>query len=309
MSRQIVSTKLQNLKTYNTNKHFLYDRIWGHKVKAALGLERCKASVSGSAPIAPQVLQFLRVVFANDLVEGYGMTETYATVTAQISGDFTAGNVGPPSVGIECVLRDVPDMGYRTTDKPYPRGELLVRGPLVFKGYFKAPEINAEVFDEDGWFATGDIFHIDEVGRLSVIDRVKNLLKLAQGEYISPEKVENTYTAELPMFAQALVHGDSFQTYLVAVFGVDRQYFAKFADKILGKKIDENDDKAILAACASKEVKKAVLKEMEKAGKKAKLAGFERVRNVHLCVDPLTVENELLTPTCVALVICLRIRC
>lgn len=297
ISRHVVNAKMATLQTSGSNQHAFYDRAWASKVKRALGLERCNAMISGSAPISPDVLQFLRVVFANNFVEGYGMTETYSCLCSQLAQDNSAGNVGPPTPVTECRLRDVPAMGYTAADTPRPRGEMLVRGPMLFAGYFRQPEIDAEVFDDDGWFATGDICEVDELGRFCIIDRIKNLLKLAQGEYVSPEKVENQYLAQTNLFAQAFVHGDSFQSFLVAIFGVDRVPFAAFASNVLGKKIDPQDDKAVLAACKAEKVRKAALKELDRAAKKADLVGFERVRNVHLCIDPFTMENELLTPT------------
>jgi long-chain acyl-CoA synthetase len=207
LSRHVVNTKLENINTSGSNTHILYDRIWANKVKAGIGFDRVRACVSGSAPISPTVLQFLRVVFANNFYEGFGMTETYAATIGQLAQDNSAGNCGPPCINVECRLRDVPDMGYTSQDKPFARGELLTRGPMVFKDYYKAPDVTASVFDEDGWFETGDICLVDELGRFKVIDRVKNLLKLAQGEYVSPEKVENTYLASTNIFNQ--IYGKS----------------------------------------------------------------------------------------------------
>lgn len=297
LSRKAVDTKLANLKSCGSNKHGLYDRLWGNKVRTGIGFDRLRACVSGSAPIAPSVISFLRIVFSNNFIEGYGLTETYAVTLGQLAQDNSAGNVGPPTFAAECVLRDVPEMGYTSKDKPYPRGELLTRGPMVFKGYYKAPDKTAEVLDADGWFATGDICKVDELGRFSIIDRVKNLLKLAQGEYVSPERVENAYLGSMNIFQQAYVHGDSFQPFLVAVIGVDRENFSTFAGKILKKTIAPLDTDAVTAACGDIVVRKAVLREMDKIIKKNKMTGFERVRNVHLCVDPFTIENDLLTPT------------
>lgn len=297
LSRRAVSVKMEQLKNGQSPKHAIYDRVWGNKVKAALGFDRCTSFVTGSAPISPEILQFLRAVFSADFVEGYGLTETYAIALAQLSGDVSAGNCGAPSPVDELKLRDVPEMGYTSADSPNPRGELLIRGNTVFSEYFRDPEKTAEALDADGWFHTGDICSVDKMGRFAVIDRVKNLLKLAQGEYVSPEKVENVYLASIPMFTQGLVHGDGLETYLVSLFGVDRDHFAKFAEKILKTKIDPQDTTAILDACADKKVRKAVLKEMDKVAKQAKLSGFERVRNVHLTIDPFSIENDLLTPT------------
>ncbi|KAL8990599.1 MAG: hypothetical protein Q9169_008085, partial [Polycauliona sp. 2 TL-2023] len=148
-----------------------------------------------------------------------------------------------------------------------------------------------------GWFRTGDIASVDEKGRFKIIDRVKNVLKLAQGEYISPERIENIYLSHLTFLAQAYVHGDSVQTCLVAIFGVMPELFAPFVSNVLGKKVAATDLAAIGAACKDLKVRKAVVKELEKVGRKNSFAGYERVKSCYLYLEPFTIDNELLTPT------------
>jgi long-chain acyl-CoA synthetase len=127
LSRYIVATKLANLrdKTNPTVKHAFYDRIWGKKVSAALGLDRVNTMVTGSAPLDPSLQQFLRIVFANRFIQGYGLTESYAASICQLEGDLSAGNCGAVLPALEACLLSVPDMDYLVTDKPQPRGELL----------------------------------------------------------------------------------------------------------------------------------------------------------------------------------------
>lgn len=301
LSNYVVSTKGEYLKDPNdpkaTNKHAFWDRIWGKKVAAAIGLERCRVMISGSAPLDPSMQTFLRICMSNYFGQGYGLTETYAATSVQLDGDYSTGNVGAVGVNSEVCLLDVPDMEYLSTDKPHPRGELLIRGPSVFKEYFKNPEETAKAMTEDGWFKTGDIALIDEKGRIKIVDRRKNVLKLAQGEYISPERIENVYLSNLPYLAQGYVHGDSTETFLVAIFGVTPDLFADKASKILGQTIAPTDLAAIKAAAANEKVRKVVQEEMEKVGRKNKFAGYERVKAMRLDLEPFTVENELLTPT------------
>ncbi|KAF2084733.1 acetyl-CoA synthetase-like protein [Saccharata proteae CBS 121410] len=301
LSRHVVSTKMNNLLNAApgaaSNTHFLYDRIWSKKAAAAMGLERARTMVTGSAPIDPSLQQFLRVVFANSFIQGYGLTETYAVSSVQLEGDFSSGNCGASAPSSEFCLIDVPDMEYLTSDKPFPRGEVLLRGPTRFREYFRNPEETAKAVDEEGWFHTGDICTIDEMGRLKIIDRRKNVLKLAQGEYISPERIENVYLANANWLGTAYVHGDSHQACLVGIFGVQPDQFALFAGKVLGKSIKDTDIGALKEACASPKVMAAALRELTKIGKKNKFNSYENIRALRLFVDPFTIENELLTPT------------
>ena len=240
---------------------------------------------------------FLRVALGTDISQGYGLTETYAMATVQSFNDITAGNCGRLGLCTEACLVSLPDMEYSVDDKPHPRGELLLRGSNVFREYFKNPEETAKVMTEDGWFRTGDVCAVDEMGRFIIIDRRKNVLKLAQGEYISPERLEGVYLSELGYFAQGYIHGDSLQTYLVAIFGVQPDTFAPFASKVLGRSIDPTDIEAIKSVVNDDKLRKAVLRDLERVAKKHKLAGYERIKNCSLMVDPFTIENNLLTPT------------
>ncbi|KAH7089777.1 long-chain-fatty-acid-CoA ligase 1 [Paraphoma chrysanthemicola] len=299
LSRHVVSTKLAaiNDKHNPTNKHMLYDRIWAKKVAAGLGLDRTQTIVSGSAPIDPSLHQFLRIVFSNNFTQGYGLTETYAVALVQQEGDFSSGNCGGVTPNSESILLDVPDMEYYATDKPYPRGELLIRSTTLFKEYFRNDEETAKAIDADGWFHTGDICSVDELGRFKIIDRRKNVLKLAQGEYISPERIENVYLANCGYLASAYVHGDSHQSFLVAIFGVAPDIFPAFASKVLGEKIPEGDIAKLKEVITNKKIEKAILKELDKVGRKNKFNSYERVKAVRLFVEPFTIDNELLTPT------------
>ena len=301
LSRHIVAAKTANMKNPDpskaTIKHALYDRIWAKKVAAALGLERARYMVSGSAPLDPTLHNFLRVATGTDIVQGYGLTESYASATAQSTDDLTSGNCGRLAPCIEACLVSLPDMEYSVDDKPFPRGELLLRGNNMFREYYKNDEETSKAVTEDGWFRTGDVCTVDAEGRFIIIDRRKNVLKLAQGEYISPERLEGVILSELGYIAQAYVHGDSMQTYLVGIFGVAPDLFAPYASKVLGKTIAPTDLEAIKESLKDDKVRRAVLRDLERTAKKHKFAGYERVRNVSLQVEPFTVENNLLTPT------------
>lgn len=300
LSRRVINTKKANMKLppgKASNKHFLYDRIWTPKVKAAVGLTRAHSMISGSAQLDPDVQEFLRAAFGNDFRQGFGMTETYAVGTIQLKDDFSTGNIGPPTTCMEVCLESVPEFDYSVDDKPNPRGELLLRGPCVFGEYYKNPEETKKAIEPDGWFHSGDIAEIDKLGRVKIIDRKKNVLKLSQGEYVSPERIENVYLGNSNLAASAFVHGDFKQSSLVAIFGVDPENFSAFASKILGESISKDDVAAIKTAAKNPKVKKAFLKILDDIARKSKFNSFERVRNVYLDIDPVTVDNGLLTPT------------
>ena len=300
LSRRVIETKKANMqlgqgKAYNT--HFLFDRIWTPKVLKGIGLDRARTMCSGSAQLDPDVHNFLRAAFGNTFVQGFGMTETYAVGTVQLRDDFTTGNIGPPCPSVELCIESVPDYEYTVEDKPYPRGELLMRGPVIFQEYFRNPEETAKTIEADGWFHTGDIVEVDSMGRFKIIDRKKNVLKLAQGEYISPERIENVYMGSTNLLATAFVHGDPKEASLVAVFGVDPVQFAPYASRILKKEVAVGDKAGLRAAANDPRVKSTFMKLLDKIGKGHKFNKFEMVKNCYFDVEPFTIENELLTPT------------
>jgi long-chain acyl-CoA synthetase len=225
------------------------------------------------------------------------MTETYAVGSIQARGDITTGNIGGPMCCVELCLESVPEFDYTVDDKPNPRGELLLRGPVIFREYYKNDEETRKTLDADGWFHSGDICEVDKMGRFKIIDRKKNVLKLAQGEYISPERIENVYMGSTSLVNAAFVHGDGTQSSLVAIFGIDVESFAPFASKILQETITPNQVADLRVAANNPKVKAKFLKVLDDIGKKHKFNSFERVRNVHLDIDPFTIDNGIFTPT------------
>lgn len=210
--------------------------------------------------------------------------------------DKKLGSCGPPNPGMEVRLKDCPDLGYSVNDKPFPRGELLSRGQGVFKAYYKDEKKTKETIDQDGWLHSGDVAMIDDVGRVYIIDRVKNLLKLSQGEYVALENVEGKL-AGLKYFAQFWLYGNSHESHLVAIAVPEPETFAAFASTVLGKKIAGTDAQALKQACEDEKVTKAVLKELIAWGRNQKLKGFEIPRALKLRVEPFSVEEGTLTPT------------
>lgn len=280
-------SKTSTLKQTGELGHWLWDRVVFAPVRARLG-GRVTAILSGSAPLSPEVMDFLRVCFSCEVYEGYGQTETSAGSTLTVRGDWTSGQIGVPLPCNEVKLVDIPDMGYTTQDQPYPRGEICVRGPNCFTGYYKAPELTRDALDADGWVHTGDVGSWDEFGRLRIIDRKKNLFKLAQGEYISPEKIENVICRN-KYIAQAFVDGNSLKASLVAILVPDFEVLEGWA-------IEEGLVYATQEELARMPpVKDLMMRQMQKL--KGDLKGFEIPRDVHIEHEAFSVENGLLTST------------
>nr|CAB3490896.1 unnamed protein product [Digitaria exilis] len=238
----------------------MWDKLVFNNIKARLG-GRVRLMTSGASPLSSDVMEFLRICFGGEILEGYGMTETSCVISTMDIGDRDIGHVGSPNPSCEIKLVDVPEMNYTSEDQPYPRGEICVRGPIIFRGYYKDEVQTREVIDEDGWLHTGDIGLWLAGGRLKIIDRKKNIFKLAQGEYIAPEKIENVY-AKCKFIAQCFIYGDSFNSSLVAIVAVEPEVLKAWA-----------------------------------ASEGIQLRGFEFAKAVTLVAEPFTLENGLLTPT------------
>ncbi|KAF9437633.1 hypothetical protein BGZ76_011815 [Entomortierella beljakovae] len=296
ISRHAVEEKLANLHNGKGYEHPVWDRLLFNYVRQILG-GRVQMIVTGSAPIAKEALSFLRVAFACPVYEGYGSTENMGAVSITSFGEYIPSHVGGPRPSVEFRLADVPAMNYYATDLPFPRGEIQVRGASVFSGYHKDKKNTDEALSPDGWFATGDIGFVDQRGCITIIDRKKNIFKLAQGEYVAPEKIENSLTSNCKYVMQAFVHGDSLESSLVTVIVPDPEMFLPFANAIANSKVALGDRDGLLRLCDDPKVKAAFLKELDNAGRSNGLNGFEIPRRIFLSADPFTVETGLLTPT------------
>ncbi|KAH3758930.1 Long chain acyl-CoA synthetase 7, peroxisomal [Pelomyxa schiedti] len=256
--------------------------------------------LSGSAPLSADVQRYLSIVFCSPVSQGYGMTEAYP-ISLGLLNDLDPKQCGPPMTHVEVKLRSVPELGYSIHDLPNPRGEIFARGPHVFSGYFKHPELTAEVLSEDGWYRTGDIVELLPGNRISVIDRKKDIFKLSQGEFISAENVECKYLLSRYV-AQILVYGDASRSCLVALVSPNEPVLAaeyphlRVEPPTTTPADSSTPPPMIDYSRIDAAVEQAVLEDLKQVHAAAGMTPLQRVHAVRI-VPPFSVENGMLTPT------------
>ncbi|KAJ3343200.1 long-chain fatty acid-CoA ligase [Entophlyctis luteolus] len=269
------------------------DKIVFNRIKDQVG-GRLKFALSGGAPLPRSTQQFLNVT-CTKLFNGYGMTECAAVLALQEITQITElGRTGAPCTNVEVKLVDVENTSYKSTNTPKPQGEIWVRGASVMKGYYKQPQQTKEAITEDGWLMTGDIAEMNADGTLQIIDRKKNLVKLANGEYIALEKLESNYKTS--KFVQNIcVHADSDQSYAIAIVQpIEKEIRDVSVSLGLYSEAEAaNVDFGVL--CARKEVKAAVLSSLKDVAKSTGLKQAEIVGQVHLATEEWTPQSGMLT--------------
>jgi long-chain acyl-CoA synthetase len=241
-------------------------------ILARIGLDRCLLAASGSAPLDPAIIEFFRAL-GLPLTEGWGMSELSNAAAMSIPGDDRIGSVGKRFPGTELKIAD--------------DGEVLVRGPLVMRGYYKDPERTVESVDADGWMHTGDIGALDEDGFLKITDRKKELIITSGGKNISPALIEYELQRH-PLIGQACAIGDR-RNYVTALIVLDPEVAPAWARA-------HGVEEGTLAGLASHP---DVLAEIERGVAEANshLARVEQVRRFRVLPNEWTAETGELTPT------------
>ncbi|MBY8862941.1 thioester reductase domain-containing protein [Nocardia sp. CA2R105] len=219
---------------------------------------------TASAPISAELRSWVESLVELPLREAYGATEVRA-VTIN-------GYVQRPPV-IDYKLIDVPELGYFGTDRPYPRGELYVKSSDAVRGYYKRPELTAQLFDAEGWYHTGDIMVELGPDRLQYVDRRNNVLKLAQGEFVAVSKLETVF-GNSPLVRQIFLYANSARPYLLAVVVPSEQ---------------------VLADNSVESLKPAVAESLRCAAREAALQSYEIPRDIVIETEPFSLQNGLLT--------------
>lgn len=219
----------------------------------------------GTAPLSPEMSAFLESTIEAPLFDVYGLTE--------VGGVARDGVIARPPV-LDYKLIDVPELGYFGTDRPHPRGELLVKTVTATPGYYRRPDVTAEVFDAEGYYRTGDV--VAEVGpdRLVYVDRRSNVIKLAQGEFVAVSNLEAVY-AGAPLVRQVFVYGNSERSSLLAVIVP--------TDEAVARHLDQND------------LKDALHESLRATGRAAELQSYEVPTDFLIETELFSTDNGLLS--------------
>ncbi|KAG5488121.1 hypothetical protein LSCM1_08187 [Leishmania martiniquensis] len=264
---------------------------WNEKVfkmpRSILG-SKLRGICCGGAPLSDKTQEWMTVVLGSLVAQGYGMTESVCNGAVQRSGELKC-EAGQLLHGVEARLLDTEC--YKHTDKPHPRGELLLRGPFVFRGYYNQAKLTEETILPGGWLRTGDVAEMDaETGQMRIIGRVKALAKNCLGEYIALESLEALY-CECPVATPngvcVLVHPQ--QPFITALVLTDEAKAMSFARAHKMEKASWPD------VLKDAHFNSAVTASLAEIGKRAGKKPFELVKRVRVLRDEWTPENNLVT--------------
>ena len=316
-SKGFIAKTLFSWGLKSNKSKFIYDMILFNKLKQVVG-GRIRLLASGAAPLSAELHHFLKQVFGCPVLQGYGMTENCAAACVQPLGSIKGGNVGGPTPAVEVKLQDTED--YKTSDvypktkeefeaqvsfkgafdpslagKVIERGEVCLRGYNVFPGYYKNDKETKETLDDKGWLHTGDIGMWNEDGSLSIIDRKKNIFKLAQGEYVAPEAMENA-VSPCKWVGQCWIYGNSYENYVIGIIVPDQEVLLKWAQS-------NKPNMSVADLVKDPAVKKMIFDDIIATGRSAKLRGFELPKQIDFETEinqlgqGFTIEGDLITPT------------
>ncbi len=259
----------QRLTAWERLQDRLLERLVREKVRKRFG-GRLKTFVSGGAALNPDIGFFFQALGVT-LLQGYGQTESAPVVSCNRPDNIKMESVGPPLKGVEVKIAE--------------DGEILVRGELTMRGYWRDPETTAQAL-QDGWLHTGDIGRIDEQGSIFITDRKKDIIVLSGGDNVSPARIEGMVTLE-PEIEQCMVYGDK-RPNLVALIVPDKGWLERWA-----KKAGKSGDLAALRADA--DLREAIAAALDRVN--GNLSVIEKLRRFVIASEPFSTENEMMTPT------------
>ena len=296
-----LAIKIYNYQKYGKLTHAFFDKIIFNEIRNLLGgklayMTTCAASMN------KVIMQSLKVMISCCFVEGYGQTEGGGSCIMSNIKDISPGRIGGVANTLELKLVDLPEMGYLTTDvNPKtnmiePRGEIYYRGKFISKGYFKNIIETNKTFDKDGWLHSGDVGVIltNNGNALRIIDRVKSLFKLNQGEYVAPDKVQSILIKS-KYIHQIFLHGESQYSYAIALVYPELKECIEFLKE--NKKMgDINYDKiSVDDLVGNKIMEDEIIKDCNIVGRKLGLKGFEIPKKLSIINEAFSTENNLMT--------------
>ncbi|WP_319453595.1 MULTISPECIES: carboxylic acid reductase [unclassified Mycobacterium] len=262
---QEVQSEVDRRFTVGADREALEVQVMANAREKLLGGRQFSA-MTGSAPISSELRAWAEDLLDIHLINGYGSTEDGVVLVD--------GKLRRPPV-LDYKLVDVPELGYFATDRPHPRGELYVKSTDLIPGYYKRPEVTAELFDADGWYHTGDVMAELGPDQLEYVDRRNNVLKLSQGEFVTVSKLEAAYGGH-PSIRQIFVYGNSARSYVLAV-------------------IVPTDDALAAVRGDLAAVKPLLSNALQSIARETGLQSFEIPRDFLVETRPFTLENGLLT--------------
>jgi long-subunit acyl-CoA synthetase (AMP-forming) len=254
-------------------QHAIAERLVLSTIRARLGLDRVRFAATGAAAIDPEALEFV-LGLGLPVCELWGMSELSCAATVNPPDGIRIGTVG----------KALSDVQLRLADD----GELLVRGPIVMKGYRNDPEKTAEAIDSGGWLHTGDVATIDSEGYVRIVDRKKELMINAAGKNMSPANIEGTVKVACPLVGSVVAVGDD-RPYVVALLTLDPDVAAAYANE------HGLADSSLAALAADPGVRAAIEQGMKEAN--ARLARVEQIKRFAILPDVWEPGGEELTPT------------
>eukprot|EP00008_Paramoeba_atlantica_P009961 CAMPEP_0201480408 /NCGR_PEP_ID=MMETSP0151_2-20130828/4894_1 /ASSEMBLY_ACC=CAM_ASM_000257 /TAXON_ID=200890 /ORGANISM="Paramoeba atlantica, Strain 621/1 / CCAP 1560/9" /LENGTH=965 /DNA_ID=CAMNT_0047862249 /DNA_START=18 /DNA_END=2915 /DNA_ORIENTATION=+ len=250
------------------------------EARASVG-GKVRTGYTGAALPAPDLIDFLQKFLRSKISDAYGSTE---------SGNITSGGKLMKK-NIQYKLEDVVDLGYTQNDKPNPRGEICIKSPQNLSGYFKDPQATQKVFLEGGWYRTGDVGEVDaKTGALKIIDRIKNIIKLPQGEFVSIENIENIFK-QSPLVDQIYIHAVPTWPVMGAVIVPSAQFLENLS---ISPSLSLSELSQALNVSAHISI---IQKEIQSIGAEFQLKAWEVPAFFIIEPDPFTEKNGLLTVT------------
>jgi long-chain acyl-CoA synthetase len=248
----------------------LADRLVYSKIRHGFG-GRSRVYFSGGAPLGKDMAEWF-CSMGIPIMEGYGLTETSPTLSVNRRGAFKIGSVGKVNDGLQLKIAE--------------DGEILVKGPTVFKGYWEMPDETRAAF-VDGWFKTGDIGELDSDGFLYITDRKKDLIKTSGGKFIAPQPIENALKANV-LVAQAAVIGDK-RKYASVIIS---PHFPLLEDWARANGVTFKSHQELVASEKVRDLYRGIVEDLNK-----RLAHFETIKKIVVVPDEFTVATGEITPT------------